>query len=336
MRNHRVDGRFRIVASLLALTLGSGCVVLRRDYDALAEQHRSEAAARRTAETQLATAKLKMADLEQRVAELEARLVQSDQVLEKRESELDARMQTLAKAEFDYSVLEREKAEAAALVAQLRSELERLGQHLQAYAADKESLAAEREALLEQLQRAEARVDTLGVAGVVAGERLELVKGLALMLKPQLESEAATMSSDGDAIVVELATAGLFRPRSAELQPRAKPLLGSMGELLREGTTTLELTLLDAKHSSRLVQQRLERVSRTLVEAKIPAQRLHVNGTEAGASPGHERLRLRILPTRLPEATKGEEAPKAVGVAPAGASVVPQGTSRQAAANATR
>src|SRR5690606_30115912 len=153
--------RSLFVSCLVLAAVGSngltGCVVWKDDYDVMAAKYRNEVAAHELSKADLAKRGEEIMKLQSRVASLEASLADTNK-------RLDQNAESMAEAEHQYGILEQERAEAANLVTQLRSEQERLASHLQAYANDRAELNAERERLTQELEDAELRVNALTFA----------------------------------------------------------------------------------------------------------------------------------------------------------------------------
>lgn len=115
----------RQLALVLWTVVLSGCVPVTR-FEETQSAAQVEMAGRHRAELQLK-------ELEEENAALLSRLREKD-------AELSQRGDALAQAELDKSTEGKERADAESLVEQLRSELARVGGHLQAYHADKQQL----------------------------------------------------------------------------------------------------------------------------------------------------------------------------------------------------
>lgn len=214
-------------ASAAVFVASSSCVVWKDDYDVMAAKYRNEAAAHTVARDDLAKRSEEIMKLQARLATLEASLAASNQ-------RLDQNAESMAQAEYQYSILEQQRTEATALVAQLRAEQERLASHLQAYASDRAELNAERERLTGELQSAELRVGALTLAQKRAQARLALVRDLSLKLQNEISRERAELLFDGDVVVVRLDAAKMFTDKGVSKD--GKKLLGSVGKALSLGS----------------------------------------------------------------------------------------------------
>lgn len=210
----------------LGIVAPTGCVVWKDDYDVMAAKYRNEAAAHEMAKADLAKRGEEIMRLQSRVASLEASLADSNK-------RLDQNAESMAQAEHQYSILEQERADAADLVAQLRSEQERLATHLQAYANDRAELSAERERLTQELQDAELRVNALTFAQKRAQARLALVRDLSLKLQQEIDKKQAEILFDGDVVVLRLEAGKMFSGKGVSKE--GKRLLVATGNALRDG-----------------------------------------------------------------------------------------------------
>ena len=201
-----------------------GCVVWKDDYDVLAAKQRNEAAAHAVAKDELARSRQEVMSLQSKLERIEQRLSDSQR-------RLDAHEESLAQAEFEYTVVDQQKREATQLVEQLRTELERLAAHFQAYANDREELTVERERLSQELETAESRLQALAVAQERAQQRLEMVRDLSLRLREEIEREEVGLLFDGDVVVLRMDAQRLFGKEKG-LTASGKRLLGAVGSAL--------------------------------------------------------------------------------------------------------
>lgn len=115
-------------ACALAAGLLSACVS-RLTYEEAASAAEVEREGHRRAELEVATLKGRIADLESE--------------LKSRSAGLEARDQKLAEEKFEHNVASKERDETVSLVAQLRGELARANEHLEAYARNNARLEHE-------------------------------------------------------------------------------------------------------------------------------------------------------------------------------------------------
>lgn len=214
-----------LLTSVLVASSLSGCVVWKDDYDVMAAKYRNESAAHALAKDDLAKRSAEAMKLQAKVAALEASLADSHK-------RLDQNAESMAHAEYEYSKVEQQRTEATELVAQLRSEQERLASHLKAYANDRAELNAERERLTGELQEAELRVNALTVAQKRAQARLALVRDLSLKLQPEIERKQAELLFDGDVVVLRLDASKMFAGKGVTRE--GKRLLAAAGQALSE------------------------------------------------------------------------------------------------------
>lgn len=277
-----------VVLLALGIVGPAGCVVWKDDYDVMAAKYRNEAAAHEMAKADLAKRGEEIMRLQSRVASLEASLADSNK-------RLDQNAESMAQAEHQYSILEQERADAADLVAQLRSEQERLATHLQAYANDRAELSAERERLTQELQDAELRVNALTFAQKRAQARLALVRDLSLKLQQEIDKKQAEILFDGDVVVLRLEAGKMFSGKGVSKE--GKRLLVATGNALRDGAPKAA----DAKGPTKVVDAKTGSVpatkppsSASAGAAAEPPTRLVLSQWEKGQKlkDGAERLKL--------------------------------------------
>jgi uncharacterized phage infection (PIP) family protein YhgE len=242
-----------------------GCVVWKDDYDVMAAKYRNEAAAHEVAKTDLAKRSDEIMQLQAKVASLEASLSASNQ-------RLDQNAESMAQAEHEYSILERQRAEAKELVDQLRAEQERLASHLQQFANDRAELNAERERLTEELASAEMRVGALTLAQKRAQARLALVRDLSLKLQSEISREQAELLFDGDVVVLRLDATKMFTDKGVTKD--GKRLLTAAGKALADGK--------DAKASVEVSKSKTASTSASPTTPKEPPTRLVLSHWEKG------------------------------------------------------
>lgn len=260
--------------ALVALSLSTtSCVVWKTDYDTLASRQRDEAAAH-------AVARQALSDSQQELVALQTKVERLEQQLSDSQRRLDANAESLAQAEFQHGVVEQQKQEATELVNQLRSELERLTTHFQAYASDRETLNVERERLSRELEQAELRLQALAVAQQRAQQRLEMVRDLSLRLRQEIEREQLSLLFDGDIVVLRFSPKQVFG--KSGLSSEGKRILRAVGRaLLGESADTADGSRKDARR---------EATGATVSEAPPPS--LVINEWDKGQ-------RLRLDPKRL-------------------------------------
>lgn len=138
--------RFLVVRSLSAAVVLAGCVPVAKYEEAQSATEVAQEAERRTA--------ARLAEVE---AALEA-LQEAHAAAQGRLAEYDAEA---SQAALDRAHLEQQRDEHAELVNQLRSELERVGEHLRVYSQDRTALSERLEAAQTEIERLQTRLEEL-------------------------------------------------------------------------------------------------------------------------------------------------------------------------------
>lgn len=198
MKNQIVDlvrrtsrARFVHVLVLTRVAIGalllSGCVSATQYEQAVSaadvekEGHRRAEVARVEIETKLKQLAAEHAALEKRLA---------------------AHEESMSAAEMSVTTTSKERDEQADLVTQLRAELERVGAHLQAYSADKDTLGEEKVALEIELSQTKEeilrlRADLLDAQPALAGADAPLVdESSEKKDAPEVDSEDRAKTDD--------------------------------------------------------------------------------------------------------------------------------------------
>lgn len=272
-----------LLGGTLVSSLG-GCVVWKDDYDVMAAKYRNEVAAHDVAKADLAKRSDEIMQLQAKVASLEASLTASNQ-------RLDQNAESMAQAEHEYSILERQRAEAKELVDQLRAEQERLASHLQQFANDRAELNAERERLTEELASAEMRVGALTIAQKRAQARLALVRDLSLKLQSEISREQAELLFDGDVVVLRLDATKMFTDKGVTKD--GKRLLTAAGKALADRVTK------DAKGTADTSKAKSASTSANPATPKEPPPRLVLSHWEKGHKLTDSAERLKHAATEM-------------------------------------
>ncbi len=107
--------------------------------------------------------------------------------IKRREGRVDEGLASVAEHRFEYDVAVRQREEAEAVVEQLRGELARTGEHLHAYAGERERLA-------QELKVAERRAEQAGDAARARGEELLLMRDVSLTFHPEISAGRAKVA----------------------------------------------------------------------------------------------------------------------------------------------
>ena len=224
-------------------------------------------------------AELSLAALQNRVAELEAEL-------RRRDEKMEAGDQKLAEERFARGVAAKELSETSSLIEQLRAELARANQSLQAVASENARLAE------KAGQNAPGVDGTRTISGLT--RELETVLG-ALRLDPRVrvvESE--------DSLVVRFDARALFESDRASVKPEVGLALDAAGAflsshpdvrcVLREGTG-------EAGFSGSLGRERREVLVRLVAERRL-GDRVSVQEVDGASdsTPGSYELVLTLVP----------------------------------------
>ncbi|MBX3126748.1 MAG: hypothetical protein KF718_08515 [Polyangiaceae bacterium] len=232
--------RFAVVLPLLA-----GCVV--------PERHLVEARAATVAEQQGHRQTLAM------LAKVSDDLARAQALLQQRERELEAREQQLATSNHAGDVATHEANEAGLLVEQLRGELGRVGDHLRAFADEKERLS-------QALLAAEARTERLTEAERKMTERGGVLRDLSVALASALSTGALELEvADGRIL--------LLVPKDElgeQIGPVAKTAFNAVAGIVRaRPAVTLEIQGEQESDGAQVARVSAELASRGIAGEKI-------------------------------------------------------------------
>jgi len=226
-----------------------------------------------------------------RVAELEAELRRRDQ-------KLDARDQKLAEEEFAHGVAAKELNETASLLDQLRGDLSRAKENLQAYAADNAHLE----------QKAIASERTSASPSSIAGLARELEAALgAARLDPRVR-----VVERENSVLLRIDSGALFESDRASVRAEVEPVFDAAAGFLaahpalrcamREGKTEQGL-------ATSLGRERRERLS-ALIAARKLGERISWQSSEPSSAATPESYEL-VLTLAAAPAAPSPEAPTA-------------------------
>lgn len=197
---------------LVFLALGSAaCVVPATRYD----EARSALALEQAANRQSS----------QRLYAMEAKVASLQAELDKRQRDIDAQGAKIAQTELDTSVASRKEEDAEQMVDQLRGELERVGDHLRAFADQKEELA-------QALDAAEARAKRLSEAEHAASERALVVRDLSLLLRDPIATGEIDLVMVEGRPTLRISSARVLDDKG-DVRPEAKPWLAAVARASR-------------------------------------------------------------------------------------------------------
>jgi hypothetical protein len=191
------------LGALLALSGLNSCVS-RLNYEEATSAAEVEREGHRRAELDLSAAKARIAELE---GELRARL--------------DAREQRMAEEKFQNNVASKERDETVSLVTQLRGELARANEHIEAYA------------------RSNARLEHELGAAREGGPSPLLSEVRGLLTSAHLE-QSVRVSENASGVVLSVPSELIFKKGEAELSPSLSALSST---LARFGETHPELSV---------------------------------------------------------------------------------------------
>lgn len=274
-------GKARGAFVLLGMLAGTGCVSTRR-YQAL------ETALAGTAEAYRRTA----VELERRAQDL----VRAEAELSALRAGFQRSDQALAQARFETSVVDGKRADADALLAQLREELRRAGSHLEAFSDDRARLSA-------ALAAAEAKASVLAGGARMLSAQALLLRDLALELGPRLR--------DGTAELTVSALAPVLRAESSRLLSEEEPELTEFGDGLALSIARVmqvhpdcSVCVADPAEQERTADGRsalAELLGVSLVRHGVDIERVRSCETDVASGPVELRFTARPGPDTAPE-----------------------------------
>jgi hypothetical protein len=238
-----------------ACSAASGCVPAMRYEEASSAADVETEAHRRTS--------LALAAAQARVAELEAELQRRDQ-------KLDARDKKIAEEEFAHGVAAKELHETTSLLDQLRGDLSRANENLQAYAADKARLE----------QQAIAREAAAGPSIAGLSRELEAALGAA-----RLDPRVRVVERE-NSVLLRIDAGALFESDRAALRSQAELGFAAAASFL-DAHPSLRCVLregkVDSGIASSLGRERRQRVSALIAEHRL-GERVSWQPAEASAA----------------------------------------------------
>ncbi len=260
--------RIPIVLVPVAAVLGAGsasCVVPAARYEEArsalhveSDAHRQTHVRMYALQVELEAARTDLADQQRKVAERDALLAQHERLLAQSELEL-------ANATSD-----REDAEGR--VTQLRSELERVGEHLRSFATHRKELEA-------SLASAEDRAQRLADLERDAARRALAMRDLALALHDPIRNGVVTIALDQGRPVLRLPSEGILSSDGETLREGVVAVLSAVARIAAEmDPGQVELT--ESGVDSALADEsmaRLDRVARALGDGGLAAGKVIVS-----------------------------------------------------------
>ena len=254
-----------VLISLLAGTAATGCVVPATKYDEAVSAIRVEQSAhRRTAN---------------RLYAIEKRLHAAMQAIDARERGMrDAKTAAsqkelaLSDAELRVETAVKERESTAALVTQLRGELERVGSHLRVFASDKSRLAAE-------LKRAEARIEALRRSQNKTSSRVQAFKALAVAFASDLAAGRAELNMDRSASELRLGARRIF-DSEGQISTAGRSRLRKLAAAASAEGLKLELALIG---SAKPTVEQLRGVRAELTDNGLDKQAVRLVAPDAGS-----------------------------------------------------
>lgn len=252
-----------------ACSASSGCVPA---------THYEEASSAADVETEAhRRAGLALAAAQARVAELEAELQRRDQ-------RLDAHDQKLAEEQFAHGKAAKELDETSSLIAQLRGDLVRANENLQAYAADR--------ARLEQnAARDAAQAGSIPASGTpISALAQELT---ALISRAQLEPRVRLVERD-NSVLLRIDARALFESDRSSVRADAQPVLDAAATFLA-ARPTVRCVLREGKTDSALAtslgRERRERLASFIAERRL-SEKVSFQSSETSAASTPETYEL--------------------------------------------
>ncbi len=259
----RIEAAVGMVVAVLASSGATGCVVPATKYDEAVSAIRVEQSAhRRTAN---------------RLYAIEKRLHAAMQAIDARERGMrDAKHAVsqkdlaLSDAQLRAETARKERESTAALVTQLRGELERVGNHLRVFASDKTRLA-------EELKRAQQRIEALRRSEGKMASRLGAFKALAIAFASDLDAGRAELNIDRSGSELRLGMHQIF-DKDGSISTGGRKRLRNLAGAASARDLKLELAVTRATKASaeRLQDVRAELtdhgLSKTAVKLVSPVQ----------------------------------------------------------------
>lgn len=259
----------RFIVPLGALAAGgvslNGCVS-RLAYEEAASAAEVEREGHRRAELDLAASRARIAELESELKE--------------RRAGLDARDEKLAEEKFERNVATKERDETASLVAQLRGELARANEHLEAYARNNARLEHELSVSRE------------------GGPSSALLAELTSVLRAAQLEQSVRLSESPNGVGLSVAADVVFKRGEAELAPALSSLSGALarfGEAHPELRVTLREGAPDPALPESIGKQRRDSLRALLSHPKLGG-RVTFEPSSNGAAPTSYELTLAFAP----------------------------------------
>lgn len=254
-----------------ACSASSGCVPATR-YEEASSAADVESEARRRAGLALAAAQA-------RVAELEAELQRRDQ-------RLDARDQKLAEEQFAHGKAAKELDETSSLIAQLRGDLLRANENLQAYAADR-----------ARLEQDAAQAGTIPASGTPISQLAQELT--ALLNRAQLEPRVRLVERD-NSVLLRIDARALFDSDRSSVRTDAQPVLDAAATFLA-ARPSVRCVLREGKSDSTLAtslgRERRERLASFIAERRLSEKvSFQSSETSSATTPESYELVLTLAP----------------------------------------
>ncbi len=254
-------------SALVALAVtSSACVVPATRYDEARSALALEQQANRTAGARLY-------EMEAKVAALQAQI-------DKRQHELDVQSERVAQSQLDTSVAARKQQDATELVDQLREELERVGDHLRAFADQKQELG-------QALDAAEARIKRLSEVEREASERALVVRDLSLLLRDAIATGDVELSMSEGRPVLRVPRARILDD-AREVKPEGKTLLAAVARASQLHPGSSVVLAERGKSDGETAEQSatgLQHISDALAGAGLSAKRVTIDVPAEHAAP---------------------------------------------------
>jgi hypothetical protein len=195
-------------STLLALVLAQAGCVSAKHYEEARTIVNAEAAAHQRTNARLAAAQARITKLEADLAEKQRSLASGEEAL--------------AQGRLNEDTLRKEREEAAALMAQLRSDLARTGSHLKVFSDEKLTLE-------QKLKATEARLESLSQAEKNLALLIAAARDLTLSLAEPVGSGAVELRARDGEVIVSVPDSELFRGDA--LLPEADSLIAGVARV---------------------------------------------------------------------------------------------------------
>ena len=263
----------KLVRLALMASLAGGCVVPQTRYDEARSALAVEQEAHRRTNGQLHAIAQKVEALER--------------ALQEREREIAERSREAAEKDFAANVAVREREAADQVVEQLRGELGRVGDHLRAFAQEKQQIA-------QALDRAEERAQRLEAFEKTAGRSTLAVRDLSLLLGEPITTGEVELAIVDARPVLRIEHPSAFVSGSGDLQPGTRSVASAVARAARLHPE-LRIRIFRRAADEAAATLELEKVADQLESEGVPAARIEIAVEKADASSGDGPLEIQLI-----------------------------------------